>query len=162
MEESYFTLALPFIQATKHVLSTMAQVDPTPGKPFIKKGATATGDISAIVGLTGNKRGSIALSFSRKCAIAILKNMLGDDIEDVVKDTMDTVGELTNMISGQARAQLSQTGLNLTASTPTIIVGNNHRIEHMTTCTIIVIPFTTSNGDFSVEFSFECCSCAND
>ena len=87
--------------------------------------------------------------------------MIGDDIEDVVKDAMDTVSELANMVSGQARAQLSQTGLNLTASTPTIIVGDNHRIEHMTTCTIIAIPFSTSNGDFSVEFSFEGCPCSN-
>ncbi|BAH74530.1 chemotaxis protein CheX [Solidesulfovibrio magneticus] len=157
MDTYDLNIAMPFIQATKHVLSTMAQISPTPGTPFIKKGTAATGDISAVVGLTGTKNGSIALSFSKKCAINILKNMIGDDIEDVVKDAMDTVGELTNMISGQARAQLSQIGLNLTASTPTIIVGDHHRIEHMTTCTIIAIPFSTSHGNFSVEFSFEGC-----
>lgn len=155
MYEEQITLALPFIQATKYVLSTMASIDPVPGKPFAKKGSAATGDISAIVGLTGNKSGSIALSFSKNCAIAILKKMLGDDIQDLLQDVMDTVGELTNMISGQARAQLSQVGLNLTASTPTIVMGDNHRIEHMTSCTIIVIPFTTPHGNFWVEFSFE-------
>ena len=148
-------LAKPFIQATKHVLVTMARVTPTPGKPYIKKTNTAAGDVSAIVGLTGDKHGSISLSFSKKCALAIVKNMLGDDIQDVVQDARDAVGEVTNMISGQARAGLSQMGLSLQASTPTVVFGDNHTISHVTNSTVVAIPFTTDYGDFTVEFCFE-------
>ena len=81
--------------------------------------------------------------------------MLGDDIQDIVQDIKETVGELTNMISGQSRANLSQMGINLQASIPTIILGDNHTIEHMRKCTIITTPFSTPNGEFFVEFSLE-------
>ena len=148
-------LAKPFVQATKHVLSTMAMLDPTPGKPFVKKTTLASGDVSAIVGLTGDKTGSISISFTKKCAVAIVKNMLGDDIQDIMQDAKDAVGEITNMISGQARAGLAQMGLAMQASTPTIIFGDNHTVSHITSGPVIAIPFTTPNGDFTVEFCFQ-------
>lgn len=148
-------IAKPFVNATKHVLTTMAMLDPVAGKPYVKKGDTAAGDVSAIVGLTGDKHGSISLSFSRKCAVGIVKNMLGDDVQDIIQDAKDAVGELTNMISGQARAGLSQMGLTMQASTPTIIFGDGHTISHVSSGAVIAIPFTTEHGDFTVEFCFE-------
>ncbi|WP_243311956.1 chemotaxis protein CheX [Fundidesulfovibrio agrisoli] len=148
-------IAKPFVQATKHVLSTMAMLDPAPGKPYVKKNNTAAGDVSAVVGLTGDKHGSISISFSKKCAVAIVKNMLGDDVQDIIQDAKDAVGEITNMISGQARAGLSQMGLTMQASTPTVIFGDNHTITHVTTGPVIAIPFSTPYGEFTVEFCFE-------
>lgn len=148
-------IAKPFVHAAKHVLSTMAMLDPTPGKPYVKKNNSAAGDVSAIVGLTGDKRGSISLTFSKKCAVAIVKNMLGDDVGDIMQDAKDAVGEITNMISGQARAGLAQMGLAMQASTPTIIFGDNHTISHVTSGPVIAIPFTSPQGDFTVEFCFD-------
>lgn len=148
-------MAKPFVQATKHVLSTMAMVDPVPGKPYVKKDNTAAGDVSAIVGLTGDKHGSISISFSKKCAVAIVKNMLGDDIQDIVQDAKDAVGEITNMISGQARAGLAQLGLTMQASTPTVVFGDNHTISHVSSGPVVAIPFTTPQGDFTLEFCFQ-------
>lgn len=148
-------VAKPFVDATKHVLSMMAQLDPKPGKPFVKKDPGASGDVSAVVGMTGDKNGSISISFSKKCAIAVVKNMLGDDITDIIQDAKDAVGEITNMISGQARAGLSQLGLNLSASTPTVIFGDNHSISHVTSGPVVAIPFSTEHGDFTLEFCFE-------
>jgi chemotaxis protein CheX len=148
-------VAKPFVDATKHVLSMMAQIDPSAGKPYVKKGSSAAGDVSAVVGVTGDKHGSISLSFPKKCAIAIVKNMLGDDIVDIIQDAKDAVGEVTNMISGQARAGLSQIGLNLQSSTPTVIFGDNHTISHVSSGPVIAIPFSTEFGVFTLEFCFE-------
>ncbi len=148
-------VAKPFIKATISVLSTMAMIQPKPGKPYVKQGDAATGDVSAVIGFTGDKNGSISVSFSRKCAVAMVKNMLGDDIEDIIHDTKDAVGEVTNMISGQARAGLSEMGISIQGSTPTVIMGDNHTISHITKSPIMAIPFTTDNGEFTVEFCFE-------
>ncbi|GAB6037336.1 chemotaxis protein CheX [Fundidesulfovibrio butyratiphilus] len=155
MKSTDAEIAKPFVQATKHVLSTMAMMEPTPGKPYVKKSNTASGDVSAVVGLTGDKHGSISISFSKKCAISIVKSMLGDDIQDILQDAKDAVGEITNMISGQARAGLSQMGLNMQASTPTIVFGDGHTISHVTSGPVVAIPFTTQQGDFTVEFCFD-------
>jgi chemotaxis protein CheX len=148
-------LAKPFITATISVLSTMAQVTPVAGKPYVKKNNVAQGDVSGLVGVTGDKTGSVSISFTKVCAITIVKNMLGDDIQDLLQDVKDAVGEITNMISGQARAGLAEMGIVLQGSTPTVIMGDNHSISHVTNAPIMAIPFSTPNGDFTIEFCFE-------
>ncbi len=155
MKPSDAEVAKPFIEAARHVLGMMAQLDPKPGKPYVKKGGAAAGDVSAIVGLTGDKNGSISISFTKKCAVAMVKNMLGDDVADIIQDAKDAVGEITNMISGQARSGLAQLGLNMSASTPTIIFGDNHTVSHVTKAPVIAIPFKTEHGDFTIEFCFD-------
>lgn len=148
-------VAKPFINATINVLSTMANITPVPGKPYVKKDSVAQGDVSAVIGITGFKNGSISVTFTKKCAIALVKGMLGDDIQDLIQDTKDAVGEVTNMISGQARAGLAEMGMVFQGSTPSVIMGDNHSISHITKSPIMAIPFSTPNGDFTVEFCFE-------
>ena len=150
-----FEIAKPFVQATIHVLSTMARITPVPGTPYVKRDATAQGDVSAIVGITGYKAGSISVTFTKKCAIALVHGMLGDDIQDIAQDTKDAVGEITNMISGQARNGLVEMGMVFQGSTPTVIMGDNHTIRHVTKATVMAIPFTSNAGEFTVEFCFD-------
>lgn len=148
-------LAKPFVQATINVLSSMTGLSPVPGKPYVKKTDKAQGDVSAIVGITGCKSGAVALSFSQSCAIALVKGMLGDAIEDIIADTCDAVGEITNMISGQARATLSEMGLPLQGSTPSIVFGANHSLSFPGQVTTVAIPFETDYGAFTLEFCFQ-------
>ena len=148
-------LAKPFVQATINVLSSMTGLSPVPGKPYVKKTDKAQGDVSAIVGITGCKSGAVALSFSQSCAIALVKGMLGDAIEDIIADTRDAVGEITNMISGQARSTLSEMGLPLQGSTPSIVFGANHSLSFPGQVTTVAIPFETDYGAFTLEFCFQ-------
>ncbi len=149
------TLAKPFIQAAINVLSAMSGLSPVAGAPFAKKDNKAQGDVSAIVGITGCKSGAIALSFSQSCAIALVKGMLGDAIEDIMADTRDAVGEITNMISGQARASLSEMGIPLQGSTPSVVFGKNHTLTFPGQASVIAVPFTTEHGNFTLEFCFQ-------
>lgn len=148
-------IAKPFIVATVNVLATMAGIKPQPGKPFVKKDNMARGDVSAIIGFTGQRTGSISVSFSKQCAIAVVRGMLGDDIQDILQDTKDAVGEVCNMISGQARAGLAEMGMVFQGSTPSVIMGDGHTISHVTKSPIMGIPFHTDHGEFTVEFCFE-------
>lgn len=148
-------LAKPFIKAAVDVLSTMAFIQPKVGKPYVKKNNTAVGDVTGLVGLTGEKNGSVSMSFDKKCAVSIVKNMLGDEIDDIMQDVKDAVGELTNMISGQARAGLAERGLVFEGSTPSVIMGDGHTISHVAKTPIMAIPFLTEHGGFTIEFCFE-------
>ncbi len=148
-------IAKPFITAVTTVLSTMAAVTPMAGKPYVKKNLKACGDISAIVGITGAHRGTISITFTRACAVHLVKAMLGDDIGDIIQDTSDAVGEITNMVSGQARAGLAEMGIILQGSTPSIILGDGHILSHVSSSPIIAIPFTTPAGSFTLEFCLE-------
>ncbi|WP_027723317.1 chemotaxis protein CheX [Maridesulfovibrio zosterae] len=148
-------LAKPFIKAAVDVLSMMAMVTPIPGKPYVKKGKTAVGDVTGLVGITGDMNGTISISFTKSCAVTIVKNMLGDDIQDIIQDVQDAVGEITNMVSGQARAGLAEHGLTFSGSTPSVIMGDNHTIAHISSTPIMAIPFNSDAGEFTIEFCFE-------
>ena len=154
------TIAKHFIKATKEIINTMAFMTPEEGKPFVKTCIPQDGDISSVIGVTGMCKGTISVSFERKAARALLEGMLGDDIHDEQQDMEDCVGEISNMISGQARASLDADGLNLQGSTPTIITGDGHSIHHTASGPVIAIPFMLGSGAFTVEFCFDAPSAA--
>ncbi len=145
----------PFLEATTSVLRTVASIESIPGKPYIKNGATAVGDVSGIVGIAGDTEGSICLTFTRECILQVISRMLGEEqteINDVVKDA---VGELTNIISGDSRRRLEGLGYHFQGAIPSVISGQGHEIRHITNGPILSIPFSTSGGPFTVEVCFK-------
>jgi len=145
----------PFLSGTVEVLSTMAHVQLIPGKPFIKSGQTAMGDVTGLVGLTGEVRGSLSVTFVFRVIQATMKGMLGDEITEIDNTVRDAVGELTNMISGTARRYLAEEGLSLRAGIPTVVSGKGHVIQHITNSPILAIPFQSQFGRVLVEVSIE-------
>ena len=145
-------IAKHFVKATTNILSTMAGIVAAPGMPYVKKDQIACGDISAIIGVTGPRNGTISVSFSAASATALVVGMLGEDVEDLQQDMQDAVGEVANMISGQARASIAEQGLVLQGSTPSVVVGKDHTIHHITKAAVMAIPFATQDGEFTVEF----------
>ena len=107
-----------------------------------------------IVFITAHPRFAVE-AFQMKADYMVFKPFDRDDIQDVLQDTQDAVGEVTNMVSGQARAGLTEMGLTLQGSTPTVIVGTSHSIRHISAGPVIAIPFTSAAGNFTVEFCFE-------
>lgn len=147
------TIAKHFMDATKKVLGTMAFLEAVPGRPVSLNGKPGgSGDISAIIGVTGACTGSISVSFTRDAAIKVVRGMLGDEVEDLEQDSMDAVGEIINMISGMARASLAEAGLLMHGSTPSVIAGKDHTILHQGRSPGVAIPFTVDGSHFSVEF----------
>lgn len=145
----------PFLTATVNVIKTMAFVDLRPGSPYLKEEATAEGDVSGIIGLTGDVAASLSVSFSFGLIKEIMKNMLGEEITEITAEVQDAVGEMTNMICGDARRMLQQEGLNLSAAIPTIIAGKNHTIKHAIKGPVINIPFEAQGGKAVVKVSME-------
>ncbi|NVM23533.1 MAG: chemotaxis protein CheX [Desulfobacterales bacterium] len=145
----------PFIGATVRVLETMAFTKAAAGKPYLKKDEVARGDVTGIVGLTGEVRGTLSVSFTAKSIMPIVTNMLGEEIKELNDEIKDAVGEITNMICGQARRKLEELGRSLMAAIPTVIMGENHTVAHVTSSPIIAIPFSTENGEFTIEVCFE-------
>ena len=141
----------PFLNGTLEVLDKMAFVEAVSGKPYTKTDSTACGDVSGIIGITGNAIGSLAISFTEQCILSIAGNMLGETYKDICRDVFDTVGELTNMISGVARTYMEREGLIVYAAIPTVVYGKNHVVMHILKSPSIVIPFSTQYGQFFVD-----------
>ncbi|MBU1002882.1 MAG: chemotaxis protein CheX [Proteobacteria bacterium] len=145
----------PFLDAVQNVISTMARIEVSAGKPFVKKDTIAHGDVTGVISMSGDRAGTISVTFTRECALAVVSNMIGEKIIELNHDISDAVGELTNMISGQARRGLQQDGLTMEAGIPTVVMGANHSISHITKSPLLAIPFSTVHGTFTVEVSLE-------
>jgi chemotaxis protein CheX len=141
----------PFLEGTVEVLTTMAFIKPRAGKPYLKKDFIAKGDVSGIIGISGDVKGSLALSFSATCVLKIVSNMLGEEHTSIDGDIQDAVGEMTNMISGAARKKIEGLGFKLFAAIPTVVSGKNHTITHVMGGPSIIIPFETDDGPFVLD-----------
>ena len=141
----------PFLHGTIEVLTKMAFVEPRPGKVYLKKNSLAYGDVSGIIGITGDMIGSLAISFNESCICNLISRMLGESYTEVNKEIFDGVGELTNMISGVARTHLEKDGMEVYAAIPSVVYGKNHTINHILKAPSIVIPFETDEGAFVVD-----------
>ena len=146
----------PFLEGAINVLRTMAMVEPRAGKPYFKKPNTAaSGDVSGVIGMTGAAVGSLALSFSEKSIVRIVNNMLGENFTEVNNEIRDAVGEITNMISGDARKRLEAVGFTITAAIPTVVSGKGHVIHHIIKGPSLIIPFEINEGPFFVDVCLE-------
>jgi len=143
----------PFLHATKNVLETMCQTTVQSKKPHLKDNTLSYGDITGIIGMTSDANaGCMILSFSEKCILQIVANMLMEPPKEKIdEEIVDAVGELTNMICGGAKAQLSKLNYTFDLATPTMVVGKSVEISYYSDAPTIVIPFTSEYGDFVIE-----------
>jgi chemotaxis protein CheX len=93
----------PFIESTIYVLETVSSIKVGAGKPYLKKDAFAKGDVSSVIGLTGDVNGSISITFQEICILYIVSKMFNENIMELNDDVKDAVEEISNMVSGQAR-----------------------------------------------------------
>jgi len=146
----------PFLESIIHVLETMANVKATAGKPQIKEGDYANGDVTGIIGMASDKvKGSFAITFSSAAIFDIARRMLGEDVNVVNNTVTDLVGEITNMVTGGAKRVLAEQGYDFDMAIPAVVAGMNHRITHKSNGMKIIIPFSIIAGKFFVEICFE-------
>jgi len=143
----------PFIAATRNVLSTMARLDSTPGKPYLKNGRSTFGDVTGVIGMASETvAGNLVISFRKSCILAVVAKMFMEEPRAEIDDeVMDAVGEITNIICGGAKAGLAKLGLAFDLATPTMIKGRDIMIRYPVDSPIVVIPFATDAGEFVIE-----------
>jgi chemotaxis protein CheX len=153
----------PFVAAARTVFTTMLGIDLALGKPIIKGTRNASADLTGIMSLVGDKKGTIAISLSKRGALFIFNSLIGDTSTSLGPEVVDAIGELTNIISGQARKEFENTGLNLKASIPMVVMGTDVETSFITQLPIVSLPFYFSvNGGapesqevMFLDFSFE-------
>jgi len=87
-------------------------------------------DISVIIGLASDKlEGVFIVSYDKRIIFEFMKNMLGEEVNEVNQEVIDASGEITNQMSGVFRRELEKAGLKLEGSTPSIVTGKEYNIE---------------------------------
>ena len=144
----------PFLNATIKVLKIQCFIEAKPGKPHMKKPTDPLllGDVSGIISIVSESfNGSFAISLSEAIFCSIAKNMLGEACLAIDEKNVDLVGELANMILGQAKIELGQLGYAVQMAIPSCVWGKDHKIKHFGGGMCVVLPFETEVGTFYSE-----------
>lgn len=146
----------PVLETMVTVMSTMANLTPSIGKPSLKNDQTALGEVTGIMRMNSGKvRASMAITFTRPAMLTIIKRMLGEELTELDDTARDMAGEMTNMVVGGAKNLYAEQGYDFDMTTPSILMGDKHQVCHEISGKTIVLPFNAEGNAFFVELCFE-------
>jgi chemotaxis protein CheX len=145
-------LIVPFVNSVRTVFATMVGVQTTVGRPEIKSATCPSYDVSSIIGFSGEVIGSVVVSFQQQAALKLVAAFAGQEIPFDSPDFADAVGELANMIAGNAKKDL---GASASITVPNVILGSGHTIARLSDVPCLIIPCSTPVGDFAVEVNIK-------
>ena len=143
----------PFVNACVNTFKTMVNLDIKRGKPEVKPDIELKHDISGVIGLTGKAVGSVVVSFPKTLAMKITGKVIGSQVDFLNDDVIDIVGEIVNIISGNAKAQLEEFHMSL--SIPNVIVGDEHSVLTQKGVPVVRVPFESPEGEFFMYISLK-------
>lgn len=144
----------PFLGATLKVFEIQCQTKATAQKPFLKKPGDPLllGDISGIISISSETfNGTLAISLSEAIFVKVASRMLGEEYKVIDEGNVDLIGELANIILGQAKVELSKLGYGIQMALPSCVWGKDHKIKHFGGGVCVVIPFECEFGVFHAE-----------
>ncbi len=145
----------PFIEAVINTFQTMASVTPVRDKVFLKGEGEEVYGVSGIIGLGGEATGAVVLNFPEAVALAAVGKFVGEDFATITSGVVDGVGEMTNIIAGDAKNRLIQKGYKFEIGLPKIVTGRNYITAQNRAIPCIVIAFASDLGRFCLEVSLK-------
>lgn len=147
MDVSYIN---PFIIACREVVDTMIHVPVSLGRPHLKDPSQRTFKVAAMVRLSGAVQGVVAFGFSEPVALALVGGLTGTRSEELDADVLDGLGEIANMVVGNAKKNLPG---GLTQISPPTIIKHGEAVPAPPGLPVMIVPFDTGAGRFSIEVS---------
>jgi len=145
-----------FVESVQNLFLSMLRCQANPGEVGVADGVGNSGDITALIGLSGPVRGNVALTFPKETVLAIVNRMLGSKAQVVDDIVADGVAELVNMVAGAAKKKLSSAdGPSVDLGFPTVLSGNGYIVQHPSKSIWFEVPFTSDLGSFTLQVTFE-------
>lgn len=141
-----------FINNTVNVLKTTASVEADFKEVYFTNDFRIFGDISGIIGLSGEAEGILGITFYWPLAKMVIAKMMGVDEDHINADLIhDGVAEIINMISGSTKKDFVGKPYHFEISIPSVIVGSGHQIGHAENTPIAVMIFEVSYQYFALQ-----------
>jgi CheY-specific phosphatase CheX len=139
----------PFIAATSAALAEMAGLEVFPSAIVREFPSRAWGNSAAVVQLQSEPLEWLVLSFPTTTASALAHRILADVVEVWDESLIpDSLAEIANVVSGQAKTLLAGTPYHFNFSLPKVVVGTipEHGPAHGRDC--LAVSFQSELGEF--------------
>ncbi len=142
----------PFYQATNDVLMNMLDLKTERGQLDLVDDVIPGNEANVIIGITGSLSGTVMYSFPKSMTLEIVKIMSGMELEKLDSFVTSALGEVANIISGNAVTYLKEDKFECNIVPPQVIIGQNQSIS-MATDHALLLPISTNIGDFDLNIS---------
>ncbi|MBP7738102.1 MAG: chemotaxis protein CheX [Spirochaetes bacterium] len=119
----------PFLEAASAVFKSILNVDLRRGKLVIKESPIPSLDVAILIGITGGVTGEVVYSMGYNMAYKIAETLVpGLNEQQMKQEYKDVMGEMANMITGNAMNLFATTGKSINMTTPTVVEGKDFTI----------------------------------
>lgn len=138
----------PFLMAAKKVLQDMCFVEVSVQKPILKEASFEADTWVIIIGITGEMRGQVLIAMSEENACSLASKMCMTEVQKIDDFSASALGELGNMIMGNAATVFSSNGIGIDITPPTLSHGQVSFINHF--AKNLCVPMTFPNGNIEL------------
>ena len=127
-------------------------VEVIPGPYELGEGMVSlVGDVSGVIGMVqSHLEGTLTLCLTFETVRDVLPQVVGKSVSITHEMAVDAVGEITNMIFGQIKANLSQRGYALKLGIPCVVTGKGHFVSQFHRGKYMIVPFHLDGQLFQV------------
>jgi chemotaxis protein CheX len=134
----------PFIEAGINVIKELTNIEVRRGHLTYRVTPAPAYEVSIIIGVFGFVTGQVVYSMKKEVAARLVQRILGDVSAKEMRELfVDTLGEVANMITGNATSLLNKRqDHSLTITTPAIVTGSQVSVRLVPTPTVALGMYT--------------------
>lgn len=145
----------PFLSATYNVIKVIADTEAVKGELSLGSSPIKGDEVNVVIGVTGDLTGQIIFCLSEKTARVLASKMLfalsTDTFGELAKSA---IGELGNMIIGNAVTELVDKGLICDLTPPALFIGKDVTVSTASS-QFLVIPFEMDLGKLNINVALQ-------
>lgn len=139
-----------FYKATQDVFQLMLDMDVERGNLKIVEDMVCSKDANVILGVTGDLKGTILFGFTKEMTLEMVKIMSGMEMGEIDNFVSSALGEVANIIGGNAITNLTNNNYICDIAPPQIIIGKYKSIS-MANRKALLMPLKTAIGEFDIN-----------
>ncbi len=140
---------LPISKATGDAFKLLLDLDVSTGDPKVLDSIVDSDNkLNISIGVTGDLSGEILYRFPKETALEMVKIMCGMEIDEIDDFVTSAMGEVANIISGNAMTSLSEQNLICDILPPRIVIGGSP-LEEQTS--VLSANVSTGAGDVELD-----------
>lgn len=139
-----------FYKATEDVFKLMLDLDVEKGELQAIEGMVSAKEANVTLGVTGDLKGSILFGFPKDMTLEMVRIMSGMKMEKIDNFVSSALGEVANIIGGNAVTNLTSQNLICDIVPPQISIGEYKSLS-MANKKSLLLPLNTDIGEFNIN-----------
>lgn len=138
-----------FYKATKNVFQLLVDMEPQRGDLKVVTNFSSNKDANVELGVKGDLKGTILFSFPKNMTLEMVKIMSGMEMDKIDNFASSALGEIANIIGGNALTLLAEHNYTCDIEPPQIFVGDYKSLA-AENGKALQMPLSTPIGEFEI------------